>query len=232
MADFNTHIFGAAAVMSIGATAATKLLSLNISEAITLMLVGMIGGVLPDIDLPQSKPSKALFTVLGVIAGLTWMFANMSRYTGLELWLGTIGIALLSRFLLAEVFARITTHRGAFHSLVAALMVGVVSCTVAWQHINASALQSWLTGLFMTSGYLIHLTLDEIYSVNFAGARLKRSFGSALKPIDMQQRRSSGVIVLITLAAAYWCAPYSLAAEQLFQQYSDWRSALIPEWLL
>lgn len=231
MADFNTHVFTAAAVVSIGATAATKLLSLNVTEGITLMLVGMIGGVLPDIDLPRSKPSKALFTVLGIIAGLIWMFSSMPRYSGLELWLGTIVIVLLSRFFLAGLFHRITTHRGVMHSLIAAVMAGTITCAFAWTYVNATALHSWLTGVFMTSGYLIHLTLDEIYSVNFAGARLKRSFGSALKPLDMQQRRSSAAVILITFAASFWCAPYTQAVEQLSAQYSDWRPALIPYWM-
>ena len=195
------------------------------------MLAGMIGGVLPDIDLPRSKPSKALFTALGIVAGLIWMFTSMSRYTGLELWLGTIGILLSSRFLLAAFFQRMTRHRGVLHSLIAAVMAGVVTCAICWTYISASALQSWLAGLFMLSGYLIHLTLDEIYSVNFTGARLKRSFGSALKPVDMQQRTASVLVILITLAAAFWCAPYSQALEQLSERYSDWRPALIPEWV-
>ena len=231
MADFNTHVFSAAALVSIGATAATKLLSLTITEGISLMLAGMIGGVLPDIDLPRSKPSKALFTALGIVAGLIWMFSSMSRYTGLELWLGVISILLLSRFLLAVLFQRVTRHRGVLHSLIAAVMAGVITCAICWSYIGSSALQSWLAGLFMLAGYLIHLSLDEIYSVNFAGAQLKRSFGSALKPVDMQQRAASVIVVLITLAAAFWCAPYSQALEQLTERYSDWRHALIPEWI-
>ena len=194
------------------------------------MLAGMIGGVLPDIDLPRSRPSKALFTALGIVAGLIWMFTSMAHYTGLELWLGTISILLLSRFLLAAFFQKMTRHRGVLHSLIAAVMAGVVTCALSWTYIHASALQSWLTGLFMLSGYLIHLTLDEIYSVNFAGARLKRSFGSALKPVDMQQRASSVLVILITLVSAFWCAPYSQALQQLSERYSDWRPALIPEW--
>jgi len=60
LADFNTHVFGAAAFVSLGATSATKLLSLSLTEGITLMAAGLIGGILPDIDLPASTPSKAL----------------------------------------------------------------------------------------------------------------------------------------------------------------------------
>jgi len=164
LADFNTHVFGAAAFVSLGATSATKLLSLSLTEGITLMAAGLIGGILPDIDLPASTPSKALFTTLGVIAGLAWMFANLPDYTSLELWIGTITIALLSRFVLAGVFSRFTTHRGALHSLIAAFMWGLVACALSWQYFQASALQSWLTGGFLTVGYICHLALDEMYN--------------------------------------------------------------------
>lgn len=196
-----------------------------------LMITGMIGGILPDIDLRNSQPSQALFSVLGVVAGLIWLFANMEHYTGLELWLGTLMVYLIVRFPLAFVFHRLTTHRGALHSLIAAVMAGVVACAIAWQHMQTSALQSWLLGLSMTTGYLTHLILDELYSVDFTGVRIRRSFGSALKPLDSKQLPASCLILFITLVAWFWSAPHTQALVQLEQRYSDWRIALLPTWL-
>ena len=232
LADFNTHVFASAAFVSLGATTASKLLSLSVTEGITIMAVGLIGGVLPDIDLPDSKPSKALFTTLGITAGLAWMFAGLPDYTSLELWIGTITIVLLSRFVFAGVFSRFTRHRGALHSVSAAFMWGLITCALSWQYFQASALQSWLNGVFLSIGYLVHLTLDEIYSVSFTGARLKRSFGSALKPLDLKQPRASAVVVLIALLAAYWCAPPADAIMQFSERYGNWQVMLIPQWLL
>ena len=231
MADFNTHVFGAAAIVSLGATCATKLLSLSMPEGLMLMFVGMVGGVLPDIDLRSSQPSKALFTVLGVFAGLTWLFANLPQLTGLELWLGTIVVFLGVRFPIAFLFHRMTTHRGVLHSLVAAVMACVVTCAIAWQHLYASALQSWLLGLSIMSGYLVHLILDELYSVDFTGVRIRRSFGSAIKPLDMDQIPASCLVIFITLVAWFWTAPYIEALDQLQSRYTQWRPALIPDWL-
>ena len=231
MADFNTHVFGAAAVISLGATCATKLLALTMPEGLMLMMVGMVGGVLPDIDLRSSQPSRALFSVLGVFAGLTWLFANMETLTGLELWLGTISVYLLVRFPMAYVFHRMTVHRGVLHSLIAAIMAGVLSCAVAYQQLNASELQSWLLGLSMTSGYLVHLVLDEIYSVDFTGVRIRRSFGSAVKPLDMDQLPASCLVIFVILVAWFWCAPYDQALAQLSERYSDWKPVLIPQWI-
>ena len=231
MADFNTHVFGAATVVSLGATCATKLLSLTMPEGLMLMMVGMVGGVLPDIDLRSSQPSKALFSVLGVFAGLAWLFANMAVFTGLELWLGTIAVYLLVRFPMAYLFHRTTVHRGVLHSLIAAVMAGVMTCAVAYQQMHTSELQSWLLGVSMTLGYLVHLLLDEIYSVDFTGVRIKRSFGSAVKPLDMQQLPASCLVIFITLVAWFWCAPHQLALAQLSERYSNWGPVLIPQWL-
>lgn len=232
MADFNTHIFGAAAIVSLGATCCTKLLSLGMSDGLMLTLTGMVGGVLPDIDLKQSQPSRVLFSLLGIIAALAWLFANIPDYTGLELWLSSIVVYLLVRFPLWWVFHSVTTHRGILHSLIAAIMAGVLMTAVAWQQLEANELQSWLLGGFMTLGYLIHLVLDEIYSVDFTGVRIRRSFGSALKPLDLQQLPASCLIIFITLVAWFWTPPYQEAWSQWQALYTDWRPALLPRWFM
>lgn len=231
MANFNTHIFGAAAVVSLGAVCATKLFDLSMPEGAALMIAGTVGGVLPDLDLRASEPSKALFSILGLFTGLIWLFANLQDLTGLELWLGTILVYLLVRFPLGFIFHKLTTHRGAMHSLIAAIMFSVVTCAIAWQHMQTSALQSWLLGASVLAGVLTHLTLDELYSVDFTGVRIRRSFGSALKPLDTQQLPASCLIIFITLVAWFWCAPFEDAFQQMNQRYLEWRTALIPTWL-
>lgn len=200
-------------------------------EGLMLMVVGVVGGVLPDLDLRSSQPSKALFSVLGVFAALAWLFANMALFTGIELWLGTVTVFMLVRFPLAFAFHRMTTHRGVFHSLIAAAMAGMVTSALAWQHMDTSALQSWLLGVSLMIGYVVHLALDEIYSVDFTGARIKRSFGSALKPLDVQQLPASCLVIVVTIVAWFWCAPFEMILDQLTDRYSNWRTALVPHWL-
>jgi len=39
---------------------------------------------------------------------------------------------------------------------------------------------AWLAAAFVGGGYLLHLLLDEIYSVDLMGGSFKQSFGSAL----------------------------------------------------
>lgn len=231
MADFNTHIFGAAAIVSLGATCCTKLLSLDMTDGLMLTVSGMIGGVLPDIDLKQSQPSRALFSVLGVISAMAWIFANTELNTGIELWLGGVVVYLLVRFPMWWMFHTVTTHRGTLHSIIAAIMAGVLMCAIAWQYLETDELQSWLLGIFMTLGYLIHLTLDEIYSVDFTGVRIRRSFGSALKPLNFQQLPASCLVIFIIGVAWLWAAPYRSAWDLWQMRYTPWRAALLPDWL-
>jgi len=232
VADFNTHVFGAAAVVSLAAICATKLLSLTMQEGVTIMIIGVIGGVLPDVDLKSSRASQALFSVLGMFAALFWLFASMTYFTGLELWFGTIAVFLLIRFPIAYAFHRLTTHRGVLHSLAAAIMAGMIACALSWQYTQTNALQCWLIGLSLTGGYVLHLILDEIYSVDFTGGRIRQSFGSALKPLDMQRLPASCLVVFITMGAAYLSAPYTEALEELANRHTNWQALIIPAWLV
>lgn len=231
MADFNTHILGATLVISLGATCCTKLLGLSMSDGLMLTVAGVVGGILPDIDLRQSQPSRVLFSLLGLIASLAWLFANLASYSGLELWLGSLALYLLVRYPVWWLFHKITTHRGILHSLIAAVMAGVFMSAIAWQHMNTSELQSWLLGIFLTAGYLIHLSLDEIYSVDFSGVKIRRSFGSALKPLDFEQIPASCLVLFITGMAWFWTPSYAIAWDQCQLLLTDWRSSLLPGWL-
>jgi len=232
MADFNTHILGATVVVSLGATCSTKLLDLGVSDGLMLTLVGVIGGILPDIDLKQSQPSRVLFSVLGIVAALAGLFTNILEYSAFELWLGAVLIYCVVRYPLWWLFHTTTTHRGALHSIAAAFMFGVLIAALSWQFLAISALQSWLLAIFMTSGYLIHLALDEIYSVDFSGVKIRRSFGSALKPLDFDKIPASCLILFITGFAWFWTAPYSEAWSQWLTYHTDWQTRLLPEWIL
>ena len=102
---------------------------------------------------------------------------------------------------------------------------------VAWRLLQTSELQSWLLGTFMTLGYIVHLALDELYSVDFTGVRVRRSFGSALKIIDLHRLPASCLLIFIALVAWFWTAPYQVAISQWQERYTHWRPALLPDWL-
>jgi hypothetical protein len=62
---------------------------------------------------------------------------------------------------------------------------------------------AWVTASFMLFGFLIHLLLDEFYSVDFSNRRIKRSFGTALKLWDMRQPLNTTILVCLTIFTWY-----------------------------
>ncbi len=232
MADFNTHIFAAAAAASFGATVCTKLLDLPVSTALLLTVGGCIGGVLPDIDLKYSMPSKILFSVFGAIASIAWMFARLSDFTVSELWVFAIVIFLMVRFPLWALFHQFTVHRGSLHSLAAALMFGILTAVVAEHVLNTASDTSWLLAGFVVAGVLVHLILDEVYSVDFMGARIKRSFGSAFKLLDTQRLSASCLVLFVSLVAWFWTPSTDELVARWHQNDTNWTELLLPEYLL
>jgi len=232
MADFNTHVFAAAAVASFGATVCTKLLNLPVSAALLLSVGGTIGGVLPDIDLKYSVPSKILFSVFGTIAAIAWMFARLGDFAVLELWVFAIAIFLLVRFPLWGLFHQFTVHRGSLHSIAAAMMFGILTAVVGEHILHLPPDTTWLLSGFVVVGVLIHLLLDEIYSVDFMGARIKRSFGSAFKLLDTQRITASCLILFVSLVAWFWTPPTDDLLQRWAQVETTWTDLLMPEYLL
>ncbi|MFP3830603.1 hypothetical protein, partial [Pseudomonas sp. SIMBA_021] len=78
------------------------------------------------------------------------------------------------------------------------LLCALLTTQVTWQLNDQSTLYSatfaWLTGGCILLGGFIHLLLDEIYSVDLSNVEIKRSFGSALKVAEFDNK-------LITLAS-------------------------------
>src|SRR5262249_41756454 len=93
MANFPTHIAigtvvsGALAVV----TLATDVVAPENIVAVTL--AGVVGSVLPDIDLKESRPSRAMFAGLAVFFSFVVLFSLGNKYSIVEmlvLWLGTL----------------------------------------------------------------------------------------------------------------------------------------------
>ncbi len=101
------------------------------------------------------------------------------------LWLGTLLFVL---FGLQKVFHKYAVHRGVWHTIAAALVCGFATAIFFYYVLGRPDGVAWLAAGFMFIGYLTHLTLDEIYSVDVLGAHIKKSFGTALKFVDMRYK--------------------------------------------
>ncbi len=107
---------------------------------------------------------------------------------------------VMVRYLFLHIFKLLTVHRGVFHSILAILFFSLLITVVSYHLIKVNALSAWLNGCFLGMGILIHLLLDELYSVDLANTRIKRSFGTALKLFNYNGKLASFAMLLATLA--------------------------------
>lgn len=200
MADFATHLGWGAVGAGLVASTAYAIDIVSAGDIMTLTIAGVVGSVLPDIDLEKAMPSRVLFTGLGLGLAFIVLFNLHARFSLAELWLIWLAVFLLVRYGAYHIFHRTATHRGVFHSLLAGLFFMGVTTAILANGLDHDAVIAWMGGIFVLFGYVIHLILDEIYSVDFAGGRIKKSFGSALKLFEYGSVRSSVLMLAATIA--------------------------------
>ncbi len=181
MAGFKTHI-GTSTVLGIGyAAGAYGLYHLPPPTCILAGGLCSVSGMLPDLD---SGPGRPLRESMAFAAAVVPM-AMVDRFKAMGMSLESIILAggaiyLLIRFGMAALLRRYTVHRGMFHSLpAAAIAAETVFLVFGSEQLN---LRYFVAGGALV-GFMSHLILDELWSIDFAGGRfrLKSSFGTAMK---------------------------------------------------
>jgi hypothetical protein len=231
MANFTTHI---AVGTVVAGSLATLTLAANViatENLIPITLAGVLGSVLPDIDLKDSRPSRALFAGLAIFFSFTVLFSVADRYSIAELWILWIGTLVAVRYGVRNAFHKLAHHRGIWHSILAALFCAVATAVVFANVFDRHAGVAWLAGGFMFIGYLVHLTLDEIYSVDVMDTRIKASFGTAMKLFDRRYPYASAGMAA-ALALALWLAPSPTAFVSGLSSRDMWaglKAELLPQ---
>jgi hypothetical protein len=199
MANFTTHI---AVGTVVSGAAATLTLAANVvapENLIGVTMAGVLGSVLPDIDLKDSRPSRALFSALAVFLSFCVLFAVAYQFSIAEMWILWLGTFALVRYGAEAAFHRFSYHRGIWHSVLAGVFFSFLTTILFKSVLGRSDGVAWFAGGFLFIGYLTHLVLDEIYSVDVADTRIKSSFGSALKLFDGKNLGDSVIIALATV---------------------------------
>ncbi len=191
MANFPTHILVGTIVSGSLATLTLAADVIAPENLVAVTLAGCVGSVLPDIDLKDSRPSKALFAGLAIFFSFALLFHFAQHLSILEMWAMWLGTLLFVLFGLQKVFHKYSVHRGVWHSITAALVCSFATAIFFYYVLGRPDGVAWLAAGFMFIGYLTHLTLDEIYSVDVLGAYIKKSFGTALKLIDNRYKIAS-----------------------------------------
>lgn len=180
MAGFKTHIT-VSSVLGVGYGAAGAYMGLPWESAVIAGSLCGVGGMMPDIDSDSGVPFRETMSFAAAIIPMLLL----SRFAELGLnyehmVLATGGTYAFVRFGVAKMLRKYTVHRGMFHSIPAALIfAGLVFLFSA----SANLQLRYFKAAGMLLGVMSHLTLDEIYSVEWKGGRwrFKKSFGTALK---------------------------------------------------
>lgn len=200
MANYATHIAVGTVVSGALATLTLAADVVGPQSLVAVTLAGVVGSVLPDIDLKESRASRMFFSGLGVFASFCVLFGAATEFSIAELWILWLGSLILVRYGLHAIFHRISVHRGVWHSLLAGLMCAALTAIVFHQLLGKHEGVAWLGGGFLFIGYITHLILDEMYSVDFMDRRLKTSFGTALKIWDSRYPANSAAMAVCTVA--------------------------------
>lgn len=219
MAGFRAHLTVAAVL---GGVTGTALLMGGIATPRDL-LVGfvatIVGGMLPDLDSGSSTPLNAAFAVMAVLLSFLVVFTQVNHYALAELLLLWLAVYFFLRMVVFRLFVAFTVHRGIIHSLPAGVLFASLTAMGLSLLAGFGPRGAWLAGGFLLLGFLSHLLLDEVYSLNLFGLRAPHGVGSAFKLFS----RNLLVTVLMYLAAAgaFWLAPPLQGVTSM----QEWRGA-------
>lgn len=207
MAAFKQHILFSS-LAGAGYAAALSSAGLAWPHAALAGLLCGGAGMLPDLDSDSGRPVRELFGVTAAV--VPFLLLQRLIRSGIppeHVVLIEIGVYLGIRFGAAWIFKHVTVHRGMFHSIPAA----AIAAELAFLADNGAPLAArWALGGGVFLGYLSHLVLDEIYSIDARGlkVRLNKSAGSALKLMSAH----AGATVLTWLIMA--SLTYLIGVEQ------------------
>ena len=231
MANFTTHI--AAGTVAAGSLATLTLAADVVApeNLIAVTMAGVLGSVLPDIDLKDSRPGRAMFAGLAIFFSFALLFAFAMKFSIAELWIIWLGSLVFVRYGLHALFHRLAVHRGIWHSIIAAVFCAVMTAIFFFQVLGKPEGVAWLAAGFLFIGYVVHLALDELYSVDIMDTRIKASFGTALKFVDS---RHPGASLAMGLAAALalWFSPSTTTFVEGISSRDLWaglNQRLLPE---
>ena len=231
MANFPTHIAVGTVVSGALATVTAAADVLAPQDIVAVTLAGVLGSVLPDIDLKDSRPSRAMFAGLAVFFSFAVLFSLERKYSIAEmlvLWMGTL---VAVRYLAKQVFFHFSYHRGIWHSLLATVFCAFVTAWIYTVLLGRHEGVAWLAAGFMAIGYLTHLILDEIYSVDVMDTRIKASFGTALKPIDFKHPGHSAAMAIATVLVFLLTPPTKTFLDSITSRglWSGLQHRLLPQ---
>lgn len=170
-------------------------------QAMEYVILGTLGGLLPDVDSDNSVPIRIAFLLCSVWAGFFAAFQLCKHIPVSEALMLGVAVFVAIRFGVFYLFTECTVHRGVWHSLPAAALAGLATTNMGVWLFDVRVTTAWTQGLFVATGYVVHLVLDELFAVNMLGMQVKRSFGSATKLFSFAAPWPSVMLYAVLLGA-------------------------------
>ena len=167
-----------------------------------------LAGMLPDLDSDSGVPVRETLNFVAAVIPL-FLLQRLAAWDLTHEQMVLLGASayFLTRCGLGGLFRRYTVHRGMWHSIPAAVIAGLLAFLLTGSNdVQIRLFKAWAVVL----GYLTHLILDELYSVDLAGVRLrlKKSSGTALKLWgDKTWGNVSAYLKLSLLCGLVWLDP-------------------------
>ncbi len=181
MAGFHTHIAVSTAVGIGYACWGGAQYDLPLSSCMLAGGLCSIAGIMPDLDSDSGIPARETISLAAAIVPMLLFQRFQAMGMGIEhmVLLGA-PIYLVIRFGLGSILKAVSVHRGMFHSIPAAIIAGLIGYLICDSGVH---LVRYYKAFAVTLGYMTHLLLDEIWSLEFGAGlpRVKKSFGTALK---------------------------------------------------
>jgi hypothetical protein len=220
MANFNTHLSVGITASAVLSTVFLSMKLLTPNETIVAFVIGTFGSLLPDIDADNSKSIEIAFSIISLLITMIFVFANIELYSIIEILVMSGIIFSIFRFGFIGIFRKVSRHRGMFHSIPVAFIWGLSIVILMHNFFNINTLVSWVYGLMMTIGYIIHLALDELYSVDLENRKMKKSYGTALK--FFASSKIQNILVYASLIFLILIAPNFLLVKKYLFSYDAW----------
>ena len=228
MANYETHrnigvissvAAGCVAYFSLTYFQNIEMLQFNSLSLFFMVILGVIGSLSPDIDLEYSRPAKFMRFFIYIISALLASAFAIIYHNNIVEFLPLLNnvfysigamviLSFLTVFIGFKLFYMNVVHRGIIHSIPFTILVSILIfetlnfLSLSISLIENLELNNMLIASFFTIGFLVHLILDETYSINIMEMRVKSSFGTALKIID--KNNIIGSIILIGIIISYF----------------------------
>jgi len=184
MASFEQHVNGAVIATGVVIAPLHAASLIDVEQSLILLTLGLVGGILPDLDSDNSTPIQIVFKILSIFLPLLAILTFTNDLPLVHL----MGIWLVSGFILHltlfKFFLSLTTHRGIIHSIPMGVLLAQGTTYLFFYTLEYDLVFSTIAGGFLLFGFIVHLLLDEFVSLNLLGFHIKKSFGSALKFYD------------------------------------------------